>query len=462
MFRKIHKSLGKPTLTLMIGLITSVNSVAWGATVTSSNLAEARRLLSEGKAEQSITLLIKESQNLIGTEEYDYLLGLAYYKAGQEGLAYFAFERVLMVNPANIEARLKTARISAERGDVITATAMLMPLSNLPLSLPQQQEAAKIRAIIEASSTGSKASVRGYILLGAGWDNNVTSGPNKDELLIPNLNPTPLPGQPQSFTSMGTAKQQSDQLAFLDTGLSVRKALNQETWLTGDGNVRLGYNRERKDVTESYANLNLGVLRKVGRDYVGVAFLGQDYLVSNINYRNSVGAKLNWIHTLDSQAWLTSYVQQLNFIYPDHEIDNAKRSVVGLTHESASAGSSKTLLLGVYGGNEIAQDSTKPHFSYNLWGANVGGSVMVSKNLSLSGGLMYESRQHTSEDHLYFIYRKDAQVSAALAADYRMSEKWHMIPLYTYTQNTSNTELYAYSRNAFMLQFRWEFDNEKN
>jgi hypothetical protein len=461
MLRKIQISLGKLTLTLVLGLIATVHSVTCAA-VTTSNMAEARRLLSEGKADQSISLLNKESQNLIGTEEYDYLLGLAYYKAGQAGLAYFAFERVLMVNPANIEARLKTARISAERGDVVTATAMLKPLSNLTLSLPQQQEAAKIHALIEASSTASNTSVRGYILAGAGWDSNVTSGPNKDELLIPNLNPPPPPGQPQSFTSMGTAKQQSDQFAFLDTGLSVRKALNQETWLTGDGNVRLGYNRERKDVTESYANLNLGVLRKVGRDYVGVALLGQDYLVSNINYRNSVGAKINWIHTLESQAWLTSYIQQLNFIYPDHEIDNAKRTVLGLTHESASADNSKTLSIGVYGGNEIAQDSTKPHFSYNLWGVNVGGSLMVSRYLSLSGGLMYESHHHTANDALYFIERKDAQISAALAADYRMSEKWHMVPLYTYTQNTSNTELYAYSRNAFMLQFRWEFDNEKN
>lgn len=418
-------------------------------------------MLKEGKAIQAIALLEKDAQSMLGSEEYDYLLGMAYLKAGQIGQAYFAFERVLMANPANVDARLKAAKISADRADTFITLELLKPLLSQTLSAPQQQEVARIRLMLEKTTSESKASVRGYILAGLGWDNNVTSGPDKDALLIPGLNTVPPPGPPQ-LTAMGTARQQSDQTGMLEAGMSVRKPISQSTWLTGDGNVRLGYNRERKDVTDSYANLNLGVLRKAGRDFIGAAVLGQDYFLNNINYRNSLGAKLNWIHALDNQSWLTSYVQQLNFVYPDHEIDNSKRSIIGLTHESTSTDSAKTFLIGVYGGNDVAKDSTKPHFTYNLWGVNIGSNVMISRNLSLSGGLMYESHQHTSDDALYLIMRKDAQASAAISADYRMSDKWHLIPLYTYTQNTSNTELYAYNRSAFMLQLRWEFDNEKN
>jgi hypothetical protein len=462
MLHKVRIYCGSTTLGVLAGVIGTLTfaSASW-AVETASSLAEIRRLINESKAEQAIVLLEKDSQSLMGNEEYDYLLGVAYLKAGQTGLASFAFERVLMVNPANVDARLKSARISAERADFASTTELLKPLSAQTLSLSQQQEITKIRALLEKTTTESKASVRGYILAGIGWDSNVTSGPNKDELQIPGLNTAP-PGLPPTYTSLGTAKQQSDQTGMLETGLSVRKSINQNTWLTGDGNVRLGYNRERKDVTDSYANLNLGILKKVGRDFIGGAVLGQDYLLNNINYRNSLGAKLNWIHALDNQAWLTTYVQQLNFVYPDHEIDNSKRSILGLTHESASADGTKTFLFGVYGGNDVAKDSTKPHFTYNLWGVSVASNIMINKNLSLSGGLMYESHQHTSDDALYSFLRKDAQASAALSADYRMSERWHVIPMYTYTQNTSNTELYAYNRNTFMLQFRWEFDNEKN
>lgn len=428
------------------------------AAVTTPGLDAARQLLNEGKTEQALALLEKNSPNLIGNEEFDYLLGQAYLQAGKTGQAYFAFERVLMVNPNNADARLKAARISTERGDTVTATTLMQPLARQQLNPAQQQEAAKIRALIAAASSTSKTSLRGYILAGAGTDSNITAGPDKDALLIPLFSPPPP--NPPTLTAMGTSQQQSDHTGIVDAGLSLRKAVNQDTWLTADGNARLGFNRERRDVAESYANLNLGVLRKVGRDYLGAAVLGQDYLLDNINYRNTLGGKLNWIHSLNTQSWLTAYVQLLNFVYPDHEIDNARRSIAGLSYEAAAEGNAKTFLIGIYGGKEEAQDPSKPHFSYNLWGANIGSNIMLSKKLSLSAGLMYESRQHTAVDALYFITRKDSQISAAISADYRMGERWHMVPLYTYTQTTSNTELYAYNRTTFMLQFKREFDNE--
>ncbi len=416
------------------------------------NLDEARRLLDEGKAEQAAAILEGDLLSRAGDADYDYLLGLAWYRSGQTGKAMFAFERVLMADPRNEDARLKAAQISAGRGDAAYARELLVPLEGQPLATAQQQELEKIRAAIKEAAMGGTLSVRGYLLGGCGADDNVTSGPAQSELLIPALGTTPF--------ALGTARKGRDIVGTLEGGLSLQQAVGEDTWLTGESSLHQGFNRLRKDVTESYVNLNLGVLRRSGREFFGAAVLAQDFLLANANYRTTLGGRLNWIHAFDNDSLLTAYVQHLAFDYSGNALDNATRSIAGFTHETTFGDDAGTVQYGVYGGRELA--ANQAHFSYHQLGGSVGGSVAAGKDLAFSAGVVYEKRGYDAVDALYLYTRSDAAVSAGIAADYRLSERWHFIPRYTYTRNISNMALYDYTRNAFTLQLRWDFDNEKN
>ena len=77
--------------------------------------------LEAGKVEQSIALLNHDLPRFAGNADYNYLLGLALYQARHAGEALFAFDRVIMVNPDNLAARLKAAQINLERGDTTHA-----------------------------------------------------------------------------------------------------------------------------------------------------------------------------------------------------------------------------------------------------------------------------------------------------------------------------------------------------
>ena len=423
------------------------------------NLDEARRLLNAGKAEQAAELLQKDMLNFAGNADYDYVLGLALYQSGQNGLAMFAFERVLIGNPGNIDARLKAAQITVERGDMAYARELIEPLSVRQLTISQQQELDKIRAAMTVVK--KTLAVSGYLLGGIGSDDNVTSGPDAKVLDIPALPKPPAPHMP---TELGSASRDRDTVGVAEAGASLSQAVGDETWLTAGGALHKGFNRARKDVTESYVNANLGMITRSGNEYFGAAWMGQRYLVADTVYRNTSGGRFNWTHSFDEQSLLTGYFQQLAFTYPDHVIDNSTRRIVGVTRESATAGDDATSLqYGVYGGREVAQDASKPQFSFHILGASLGGSVALSSDFSLAAGLVYESRKHDSPDPLYLFKstRSDSVRSVGISADYRMDDHWHFITQYTNLRNASNEALYDYTRNTFMLQLKREFDNGK-
>lgn len=247
-------------------------------------------------------------------------------------------------------------------------------------------------------------------------------------------------------------------LGTLDAGLSVRKAWNDSTWLTGDGSLHQGINHYRKDVTEGSANLNLGVIKRAGSDFIGATWLMQNYMVSNATYRKSQGGRFNWLHPVNDHANLGAYIQRLTFEYPTTTTSNAVRTLFGVNYQSTM--DTTQMLCGIYAGRESAQDLTKPSLNFAIVGVNVGSQWVLNADVSLSAGLVYEQHRHGAQDTLFGIFRNDAQYAAALAADYAVAPHWHLLPRYTYTHNVSNLALYDYIRNTFSFQLKWDFDNE--
>lgn len=417
-------------------------------------LDAARRLLAAGQAQQAAALLDRDLLRFAGNPAYDQLLGDALYRAGEAGQALFAFERVMMAEPDNVAAYLTVARIYLEREEPAYAREVLALLADRPLDTEQRAEREQIRAAISAATVARGIALQGHVGIGVGWDDNVTSGPDQDTLLIPGLGADP--------TALGTAMRARDLVGTLELGLSLRKPLDADTWLTGNGIVRQGFNRSRKDVGEGLANIDFGVLRRNDRDYYGASLLAQDYLMDGSVYRKSLGLRLNWIRPQGDQSRLIGYAQYLDFDFPDHAIDNAARGVVGMMHEGAAEGGTRLWQYGVYGGKEQAHDPSKPQFSFRLLGAHLGGGMSVNDKLSLSLGAAYELRRHLSEDPLYFVMRRDATRSVGVAAEYKLAERWRLIARSTHTRNATNTPLYTYARNIFTLQLKWDFDNAKN
>nr|WP_319564066.1 surface lipoprotein assembly modifier [uncultured Rhodoferax sp.] len=413
------------------------------------SLVSARQWLLRGLPAQALAELEPGLMRYAGTPDYDYLLGLAWQGSGDTGQALFAFERVVMADASHVEARLKAASILLERGDERHAAELLQPLATLPLTSDQQQVLERLRRDVAQAEGGRGLSLSGYLALGVGGSDNVTSGPDSPQLLIPLLGNTP--------TALGTAARDQDQMATVEAGLTLRKELDASTWVVANGNLSQNFNRSRKDVKEGVVYLDLGLQKRMGKDHWGATLLAQNDLVSDAVYRSSLGARLNWVHPWSEDSRVSGYLQHLRFDFPDHAIDNAARMTVGLSHDGATSRGARHWQYGLYAGKEVSKDDIRPHFSFRLWGVHLGGSVPVNDQLVLSLGLAYEEQRHLATDALYLVVRRDSNRSLGLAADYKLGERWHLIPRYTITRNMSNTALYDYTRNTFSLQLRWDF-----
>lgn len=451
-----NSSINRRTLAsaLMRGLLLLTLTTNVWAEGSPPVLEEAHRLLDAGHAEQSAALLESALLEHAGNTEFDYLLGSAWLRSGQEAKAMFAFERVLMSDQKHIDARLKAARISINRNDSGYVRELLSPLSTLELTASQQEELSQLRADFDAAARRRPISIRAYLLGSLGWDDNVTSGPDQSTLVIPALGSTP--------TALGTAARDQDITGAMEGGVSMQKALDADSWLTAESSIQHGYNRTRTDMTENVFNLNLGLLKYTGRERLGAALLAQDYQISNSSYRTLSGIRLSWAHSFTDNSSLGAYAQQLALNYPSNSTDNATRTVFGILRESSLIGSEGNLQYGIYGGKEATQNASRTHLGFQMLGASLGASMRFGKKLALSAGTIYESHNHDSVDALYLFTRIDSVRTAGLAADYRLAENWHLIPRYTHTRNVSNTELYDYTRNNLVLQLRWDFDNGKD
>lgn len=419
-------------------------------------LAEARRLLEDGQAARSAALLAQQLGNMAGQADYDYLLGLALYRSGQTGQAMFAFERVLMAEPGHVDARLKAAQISAGRGSAASVNELLAPLATQELTGSQRQLLDEIRETLAATSR--PLGVRAYVQTGLGYDDNATGGPDQTALMLPQAGMGGRPPPPPQLTQLGSASRDRDTVGALEGGIALARQVGEETWLNADATLYRGMNRVRKDVAADYGNLSAGVATRSGSDTFAAALIGQNYRIGGKTYRNTQGWRANWMHGFDDASTLSVYLQQLGFKYPDYSIDDSTRSLIGLAREAAVT-DGIVLQYGLYGGKDIARDASKPHFSFTVAGVNLGAEMKVAPDLQLSLGASYEARPHDAIDALYHFTRRDTVRSIGVSADYRLSRDWHLVPRYTRLRNASNIELYDYTRNIFMLQLRWEYDN---
>ncbi|MBB1072956.1 DUF560 domain-containing protein [Rhodoferax sp. 4810] len=420
-------------------------------------LTQARQLLAAGAVDAAITALDAQLVNHAADPAFNLLLAQALERAGRSDAALFAYERVAMADPQQVEARLRMAEIYAERGNRLLGREVTTALVPTTLTPAQQQRLAAVRTRLDQTHAG--LSLSGYVLTGIGWDSNLTAGPVQKQLFIP-----AYWDALGTLAETGSARAAADGVMQWEAGLNLSQPLGDNSVLVGSTTLRHSLYPSHHDDNEGVANLNLGVMTRRGRQVWGLAALAQGYSLGDTLYRQALGGYASWTSVINDQTQLTGYLQYVDFTYPDHPIDDSVRRVVGATAEYTPINQPWRLQYGFYGGVDKVKDSAKPHFTFNLHGGLISGTLDVNDRLSLATSLTVERRRYDDFDHQFsdpgrneYIQRRDWIYTFGLSADYRLTDQWHLLPLYVYTRNPSNLELYEYDRHLVMLQVKWEF-----
>ncbi len=414
-------------------------------------LQDAARLINSGKAADAYALLAPQQANLAGDPDYDYLLGIAALDSGKPNEAIFALERVLAVNPGNLQARAEIARAYFATGEKELARQEFEAVQSRH---PPREVNATIQKFLDAINQGQASTtlLSGYLEAAVGSDSNVNSATGSNQVAIPAFG-----GAIATLNASGV--ETKDSFANISGGGNVRHALSSDWSMFGGASFDQRMNSTQHIFNTGAINGNVGLNLTKARDSYSAALQLQSFSVDNKRYRDGAGMTMQWQRDLENSSQFSSYIQYTNLKYPDQSVRDANRYVLGMAYASVLGGSyTPAVYLGLYAGEEKEKQSGVPYLGQKLYGVRTGGEQSIAAQAKLFGSVSIESRHYGGDDPFFLVTRKDTQADLNMGVKFVMRKLWTLTPQLAYTMNQSNIVINEYKRTVLSISLRRDFN----
>jgi len=411
-------------------------------------LDQAKRLLEERKAREAYQLLAPLQSQRAGEVQYDYLLGIAALDAGDAQQAVFALERVLAIEPNNLQARAEIARAYFVLGERENARREFKTVSE-SREVPEAARATVDKYL--TLLTPRQTFLSGFIEASVGYDSNVNSATDETFIAIPALG-----GALGQLNPLGT--QVPAGFGGVAAGVSLSHALNQEWWLLGNAAYAGQFNFEHSQFNTGTLDASIGARWNRGPNALVALLQGQSFNVDNSQYRRSFGGTAQWLHNLSARQQLTAYGQYANLHYPDQSPRNADRAIGGLAYSQAFEGQYLPVaFVSGYAGNEQTDSAAYSYLGFKPAGVRLGGQLTLHPTVVGFGSFGYEYRSYNGVEPLFLTTRHDNQYDVTVGVNYFFAPKWSLRPQVGYTRVLSNIELNSYDRTVASVAVRRDF-----
>ena len=415
-------------------------------------LQNAERLIKSGKAADAYALLAPQQANLAGDPDYDYLLGIAALDSGKPNEAIFALERVLAVNPNNLQARAEIARAYFATGEKALARQEFEAVQSRH---PPMEVNVTIQKFLDAinQGQGSTTLLSGYLEAAVGSDSNVNSATGSSQVAIPAFG-----GAIATLNASGIETR--DSFANISGGGNLRHAISPDWSVFGGASFDQRINSTQHIFNTGAINGNVGLNLTRARDSYSAALQLQSFSVDNKRYRDGAGMTMQWQRNLqNSSSQFSSYFQYTDLKYPDQSVRDANRYVLGAAYASVLGGNyTPAVYLGLYAGEEKEKQSGVPYLGQKLYGVRTGGELSIAAQAKLFGSLSVESRNYGGDDPFFLVTRKDTQADLNMGVKFVMRKRWILAPQLAYTRNQSNIIINEYKRTVLSVSLRRDFN----
>ena len=408
----------------------------------------AKALLQRQDAQGAYQLLLPLEPQRAGDPEYDYLLGIAALDAGDPERAIFALERVLAVQPDNLQARAEIARAYMATGEREAAKRELEAVRARQVP-PQVRQT--IDRFLSAIAAAERTRVDTYLEIAFGYDTNVNSATGMSTIAIPFFGGA-------NFTLDPSLTERDDRFLNLAAGVNFTRKLNVAWSIVGGfgGNLRQNLSEERFNTDNLDASL--GVRYSRGLNALTLGAQGQTFAVDTDTYRTSSGVVAQWQHSFDERTQATLYGQHAALRYETQPVRDADRSVVGIAFAKAFTGElSPAIFASVYGGEEKEVNELFPHLGHELVGVRLGGQLRLGGPWSAFGSVSYEQREYGGIEPLFLVTREDEQTDVSAGLSYLWRSGMTLRLQVSHTENSSNVALNDFKRTVASTAVRFNF-----
>ena len=410
---------------------------------------KARALIESGQARQAFDLLEPLELARAGDADFDTALGIAANETNQFTRAVFALERALSVQPDNTRARAELGRSLFAVGDTKSARKLLLETqkSNLP---PEASATIDqfLQAIDRAEDEGRSA-VKGYVEASLGYDTNINSGPGNANVAVPAFG-----GLVFTLNKGGIATK--DSYASLGAGLSGRYVVDSRLSLIGNISGMVKDHLKTDNTNSSQIDASAGAsYRYEKHEFAGVVQVGTNSL-DDTTSRQQAGLVGEWTYRIDGFRQISSYLQWAKLRYPEQEVRNSERIVLGTSYAHVFP-SGLLAYGGGYFGTERPDDDRFGQLGHKLFGVRAGVQFAVSPATALFATLAYENRQYGAVDPLFLVTRKDDQLNLNLGLNLIPAKNWKVTPQLHLTRVKSNVVISDFKRTAVSVNVRRDF-----
>lgn len=414
---------------------------------------KAQELIKAGEYKAAYELLEPLETERSGDVQYDMLLGISGVQGGENSRGIFALERVLAIEPNNIEARAMIAKGYYRAGEADNAkTEFNNVLSQKPNDQITKLVEDNMLAIDKA--TGQTTAFAAYLDFGIGHDSNINSATSSSTI---NASIAGSPLIPLTLTP--SSREQGSNFVNGAAGISVRVPLNKNVSAFGSlsGTTKINWATDEFDTGS--LDYSVGINVKHNIDNYTLALQGGSFSVNANTFREAIGLSGQWQRDLDDHNQISAYVQGSELEYPDSSVRDARRYVVGGGWgHSFDGDKAKVIYLSAYGGTERTDDSNFDFLSNRLYGIRALGQMAINYKLIAFAGLSYEHRKYDEQDPAFLITRKDDQYDFNIGLRYLPGNNFTIKPQFSYIDNRSNNSLYEFDRYILSINIRKDFN----
>lgn len=415
-------------------------------------LHKASQLISQRDYAAAYGLLEPVESAHSGNPEYDMLFGVAAIDSGHVTRGVFALERVLALQPDNANARAHIARAYFLLGEQDAARAEFRNVLN---QQPPEDISKVINRYMSAidKAQGLTTSYSAYLEGTVGHDSNVNSATTAASVAVPGI------ANNLDLVLSRASRANSDNFMTLAGGVSVSMpvATGLSAFAGLNASQRLNHQERAFDIGSLDANAGLRYRRFV--DTFTLAVQDANIWVDDKRFRRAYGVNTQWQRDISNQDQINLFAQVSRISYPDNEIRDANRYVLGGGWAHVFSGDKTPVLFtSAYAGREKVRSSGYDFLSNDLYGARVGGQLTLKPSLVAYGIFSYEHRHHDDEDPFFLKAREDNQYDINLGLRYLVGGNWLIRPQMSYIRNDSNTKINDFDRYMLSVSVRHDFN----
>ena len=381
--------------------------------------------------------------------EFDLWCGVAAVDIGRSGEGVLALERYVLQFPDDARARLELARAYFYAGDDVRSREEFEAVAR---SRPPPEVQAGIDRYL-AALTDREARYRGrrtaFVEVGGGYDSNANAGVAQADIGLPVLGPV-------TVDDFGVRKESA--FGWLAAGAEIRHPVS--AGLTVNASIYGGgaFYGSASEFNLANYGAALGASYRADRNEYALAYAHGEIALDGSRYRWTDGVGLEWRRQISE---LSSFALAPQYARIGYDGDNAARNA-DLSALSASYRQvwlrrwQPVLNATLFYGDEHNRES-RGDLGRRIQGAGVDVTVSPSAFWALNAGIAYAESDYDAPIPLLDVTRRDRNLGVSVGAVYLVNRNLSVRGEYRYAKNTSNLELYEYTRHVGALKVRYEF-----